>query len=106
MKVNILGTDYSIIESDKINDLNLEGCSGYCDYTVKTIVIDTFQEAPNSVKDLDEYKKQVIRHELVHAFLNESGLNCESWGRNEEIVDWIAYQFPKMLKAFNETDSI
>ena len=106
MMVNVLGTDYSIEESDKLNDLNLEGCGGYCDYTVKKIVVDTFIETPNSVQDLTEFRKQVIRHELVHAFLNESGLNCESWGRNEEIVDWIAYQFPKMLKAFKETDSI
>lgn len=106
MKINILGTEYTITQSNKVDDLNLENCDGYCDYSVKKIVIDTFQEAPNSVQNLEEYRKQVIRHELVHAFLNESGLNGESWGRNEEIVDWIAYQFPKLLKAFEEGGAI
>ena len=37
--------------------------------------------------------KKVIRHELVHAFLFESGLSVNSWADNEEIVDWIAIQF-------------
>ena len=47
-----------------------------------------------------------IRHEVVHAFLEESGLSdCSlrpemAWARNEEMVDWIAIQFPKMLEAF------
>lgn len=106
MTINVLGTQYTITQSNKLDDFNLENCDGYCDYSVKKIVIDTFQEAPNSVQNLEEYKKQVIRHELIHAFLNESGLNGESWGRNEEIVDWIAYQFPKLLKAFDETGAI
>ena len=106
MKVNVLGMGYSIIETNKVDDLCLENCDGYCDHSVKKIVIDTFQKAPNSLENLDEYKKQVIRHELIHAFLFESGLGSESWARNEEIVDWFASQFPKLLKAFEDTDSI
>lgn len=51
--------------------------------------------------------KKVLRHEVIHGFLYESGLwnnsgNVEAWGRSEEITDWIAIQFPKMLKAFQE----
>jgi hypothetical protein len=106
MIINILGTNYTIKESNKVDDINLENCDGYCDHTSKEIVIGTFQKQPNSVDNLDEYKKQVMRHELVHAFLNESGLNGESWARNEEIVDWIAYQFPKLIKAFTEAECI
>jgi hypothetical protein len=34
--------------------------------------------------------------------LFESGLGADSWGINEEIVDWIAYQFPKMAAAFEK----
>lgn len=106
MTVKVLGTEYSIKESNKLEDMNLEQCDGYCDHSIKTIVIDTFQDSPGALANLDEYKKQVIRHELVHAFLIESGLSCNSWGKNEEIVDWIACQFPKMLKAFTETNSL
>ena len=104
--VNVLGTHYMIKESNKVDDQNLERGDGYCDHSTKTIVIDTFQDSPGSLDNLDEYKKHVIRHELIHAFLFESGLGAESWGTNEEIVDWIAYQFPKLQKAFEETNSI
>ena len=45
----------------------------------------------------------MLRHEIVHAFLYESGLDVSSeWARNEEIVDWIALQTPKLQKAFEE----
>jgi hypothetical protein len=106
MTVDVLGTEYSITETTATDDTYLNDMDGYCDHTTKSIVIDTFKPLPNSVKNLDEYKKQVIRHELVHAFLFESGLGGNSWANNEEIVDWIASMFPKMLKAFKETDSL
>lgn len=89
-----------------VEDHELEQCDGYCDHTTKEIVIAASYERPDSVGDLDEYRKRVIRHELVHAFLFESGLGSESWGHDEEIVDWIAYQFPKMQQAFKELNAI
>jgi len=58
------------------------------------------------MEDLEKYRKQVIRHELVHAFLFESGLDASSWGKNEEIVDWIAIQSLKLFEAFMKVDAI
>ena len=58
---------------------------------------------------LDVLYKKTLRHELVHAFLYESGLfnNTNSdWAKNEEVVDWIAIQFEKMLKVFIELQCI
>lgn len=104
MTVDVLGTKYTIKQSDRVKDTTLEQSDGYCDHSIKSIVIDTFKTSPDSLKNLDEYKKKVIRHELVHAFLFESGLDAMS--RNEELVDWVAYQFPKLLKAFQETDCL
>lgn len=60
-------------------------------------------------KDLQQYKNSVMRHEIVHAFLYESGLDVCSkgaWAKNEEMVDWIAIQFPKMMVAFHEVGCI
>lgn len=48
----------------------------------------------------------MIRHELVHAFLFESGLSVNSWADNEEIVDWIAIQFPKLQAGFNAVNAL
>ena len=106
MTVNVLGTKYTIKKSNKIEDVNLEGNDGYCDFTTKTIVIDTFKVFPGSFKDLESYEKQVIRHELIHAFLFESGLDVNSWGRNEELVDWISIQFPKMMNSFEQCNAL
>ena len=106
MQVDVLGTSYSIRQSNKVENLNLEGADGYCDHSTKTIVIDTFKDSPGSLEDLDEYRKQVTRHEVIHAFLFESGLDSSSWARNEEIVDWFAIQFPKLLKAFEASECI
>lgn len=39
-------------------------------------------------------------------FLYESGLDTETFANDEEVVDWIAIQFPKMLKAFQELDCL
>ena len=35
-----------------------------------------------------------------------AGLGADSWGINEEIVDWIAYQFPKLAEAFAKVDAL
>lgn len=106
MTVDVLGTEYEIIQSDKLKDSNLEQNDGYIDFTTKKIVIDTFKPSPGCVEDLKKYKKQVLRHELVHAFLFESGLDGSSWGNNEEIVDWIAIQSIKLFDVFNKMDLI
>lgn len=106
MTIKVLGVDYEIIESNREDDNNLEDADGYCDFSVKKIVIDTFKNRPGSMEDMTEYKKQVIRHELIHAFLHESGLDANSWAGNEEIVDWIAIQFLKMAEAFGKVDAL
>ena len=51
-------------------------------------------------------QKHVLRHELIHAFLFESGLDqnsnlCESWAINEEMVDWMAIQMPKIMNIYD-----
>lgn len=107
-KVNVLGTEYSIIESNESKDEGLIDKDGYCDTSIKQCVIDEMKITdPSAKKDLLGYKKAVTRHELIHAFLFESGLSvCSSWAENEEMVDWIAIQFPKMQKAFEEASAL
>ncbi|WP_461218455.1 hypothetical protein [Lapidilactobacillus salsurivasis] len=57
------------------------------------------------MEDLEVYTRKTLRHELIHAFLYESGLDANSeWARNEEIVDWIAIQFPKLQIVFNQSE--
>lgn len=107
-KVNVLGTEYAVIISNEGNDEKLVGKDGYCDTSIKECVIDEMNDTSiNARKNLKEYQKSVIRHELIHAFLFESGLDvCSEWAKNEEMVDYFAIQFPKLLQAFKEVDAL
>lgn len=104
--VNILGTEYQLVISDSVTDKNLKNADGYCDHSVKKCVIDTLEPELDSLEDLQMRKRHVIRHELIHAFLFESGLGADSWAANEEIVDWMAAQIPKMVAVFREVDAL
>lgn len=106
MTVDVLGTKYTIDTVSRDSDKLLEYNDGYCDDSVKRLCIadlHSFEDDPNSKKDLGVVTRKTIRHEIVHAFLSESGLAENSpWAQNEEIVDWIAIQGPKLYKAWQE----
>ena len=103
-KVNILGSEWII----KVVDLIDGGidAAGSCDGTVRVIKIRKIIEH-SDFENLSVWYKQTIRHEIIHAFLQESGLdNCShattAWATNEEMVDWIAAQGPKLFKVWKE----
>lgn len=106
MKVNILGTDYEIIKQTKEENPKLEEALGFCEMYSKKIVIDSEIGTDGNkmtVENVDAFKRKVLRHEIIHAFFAESGLRSNSdYAENEELVDWIAIQFPKMMKIFSE----
>mgnify|MGYP006928562804 CR=1 FL=1 len=110
--IDILGTAYTIEKRKMEDDEKLQEADGYIDTSVKLIVIDDMQPEQGKKLNLEGYAKQVIRHEIVHAFLFESGMDsstyiCRSgWAQNEEMVDWFAIQFPKILKAFKAADAL
>lgn len=104
MKVNILGTKYDVLQLSADKDPALLECDGYCDKTIKRIVI-TKQPAGSNLGDFEVYRRKILRHEIVHAFLFESGLHenfTHSMGHDETYVDWVAAQYPKLKAAFIE----
>lgn len=104
-QVNILGTEYLVKHTVSSEDKKLESLDGYIDNTSKKIVVNMLEKEWDSVDNLKEYESQVLRHEIIHAFLDESGLRSNSeWARNEEMVDFFAIQFYKIAKAFKEVD--
>ena len=110
MKANVLGTDYTIVLVTDAVDKRLAYIDGFCDDTTKEIYVDNYeahQDEPHKKSNLDVQIKKNIRHELVHAFLFESGLAENSpWAQNEELVDWIAIQGPKLRKAWQEAGAV
>lgn len=103
--VSVLGVPYTIYTGTTIDFPDLCDCDGYCDTTIKRIVVfDPSENAdkPGAKGDMINYQRKVIRHELIHAALYESGLsNNSSWAGDEEMVDWIAIQFGKLQALFN-----
>ena len=109
-KVNVLGSEWSVMFGTEKEYPNLSEMDGYADFSTNQIVIDTMEKADGQIGskgDMTAYKKQVIRHEIIHAFLYESGLEAcsitsDNWAVNEEMVDWFAIQSPKIFKLFYE----
>lgn len=103
-RINILGTDWDIVYMPKDVDPLLEYNLGYEDHTIRTIVIQK-QPMDDTVNDKEYLRKEVLRHELVHAFLAECGLADSSyngWAVNEEMVDWFARIGPKIFEAWQK----
>ena len=111
-KIHILGEEWTIEFHDREEDPCLKESDGYMDSSVRLIVIDDMRYIELGDK-VDRYmhKQQILRHEIVHAFLYESGVDgnshkSENWAIDEEIVDWFAIQSPKILKAFDDAGCI
>lgn len=118
MEVDILGTRYSIVKRKYSEDSAFEkrGIDGYCDGMLKEIVCCDMTTYKGFEHESEEYinacEKHTLRHEIIHAFFNESGLMENSvqytggWATNEEMVDWIATQHVKIQKAFQKADAL
>lgn len=107
--VHILGVKYTIAEVSENDDSLLKECDGYCDWTTKEIVVR--KERDGTLGDMETYIRKVKRHEIVHAFLEESGLaecsgETDSWARNEAMVDWIARMGQKIYDVWKEVGAL
>lgn len=117
-KVSVLGTEYAIAvkKYDEDEIFARRGIDGYCDGLSKKIIVcdmSTFNGWEHEEADtVGAAEKQILRHEIVHAFFYESGL-AEStfsvdapWATNEEMVDWFATQGAKIYRAWQEVGAL
>lgn len=96
-QVNVMGCSYKIIRVNRGKYKTCEGADGWCDLYGKKIYYVDPETDPDSdpiAASPEELIKQVLRHEIVHAFLAESmkkwwiGLhgtvtNCTRHGRRQ-----------------------
>lgn len=118
MKIDILGTPYDLVYKDYQNDPLFEKRSicGYTDSVEHVICICNIGTFPDFEDETEEYCKKyergILRHEIIHAFLNESGLQDSAsvfnaaWVKNEEMVDWMSLQLPKIVEACKAVDAM
>lgn len=105
--ISVLGTDVGVVFRKDSEDDKLAEMAGYYDNSKSEIVVKIFEPDAISLGDLERYQKEILRHEIIHAFLHESGMDacscpCDSWATNEEMVDWFAIQSPKIFKLFEK----
>lgn len=103
--VSILGTPYKIIR-EKFENEDIDGETDYTSHQIR-ILTDNI----NNLGDFDVLMKKQLRHEIIHAFMAESGLQANfehyrQFGHDETTVDWFAIQFPKMLEVFKQVGAL
>ena len=118
MTVNILGIPYKVTKKKYDDDpfFAEKSFDGYCSEFTKQIVYCDMRTFPGWENEDQEAikacEKGTLRHEIVHAFLNESGLSFSAshihgpWSKCEELVDWIALQGPKIYRAWKAVGAV
>lgn len=103
-EIVVLGQVYEVSYKKEVKYCQEYNCSGYTDGVRKRIKV---QDSGNKENDL-----RVLRHEVIHAFAFESGFFGSQHVRpmdethDEQIVDWMAIQAPKILAVWKELGCI
>ena len=96
--LNILGTEWTVKVVDELSNPDIDGLC--CSYN-KTIYLLHPKSYGAYSYDEEQYRFLLIaRHEIIHAFVFESGFNSIEVG-DEQTTDWLAYQFDKIKYVFD-----
>ena len=125
LRTEILGVPYEIkfvpFRGDEVSGRLLDvpdasGVLGITNKHARVIYISTDSDVLKSFGDdresVGRLFRETLRHELIHAFLSESGLGSCSlrydygWSQNEEMVDWLAVMAPRIFEKFKELNCI
>lgn len=102
-KVTILGEQWTIREK------TTKDYDGAADKTSRTIYV-LPADTETDLGEFEKYRKKVLRHEIIHAFLYECGL-AENFahpemGHDETFVDWFAIQGKRIYTAWQEAGAL
>lgn len=84
MTINILGTKYTVTKKryDDEPYFKKRSVDGYCAEYIKAIVYCDMSTCPGwadmAPEECEASEKETLRHEIVHAFFNESGLSSST----------------------------
>ncbi len=108
--VSIMGVCYEIKIVDEfpehLKEIG-EYADGLCNRHERTIYVKRKNDVDLTEKGRRRSQKCTLRHEIIHAYLEESGLSANSntvttWAQNEEMVEWMSIQMPKIYRTFSE----
>ena len=100
-----MGTEYNIsyLPDNECINKGTEPYFGLTDIYKKEIKINQNTYFDNSDNNTDPIRARhgmnvVMRHEIIHAFFEESGLDFD-YCHDETLVDWIAIKIPQIVKT-------
>lgn len=98
IKVDILGEQYKLLEIED-KRFEEEDADGFCEWWAKELHIRKGIDEPEqgSMLNLKDYRINTIKHEVVHAFMFESGM--KNYERDEMLIEWIARNLDRMMVA-------
>jgi hypothetical protein len=104
-KINILGTEYTIIFQTSNENNKLSEYVGLTEFYSKKLIIKTVESFKSnmSLENINEFEKDTLRHEIMHAFFHESGLS--DYTNDEVLIEWIALQFNKIRNVVEKLEA-
>lgn len=101
--VNILGTEYKIVKTDKDDSI-------FDSFDLTFVVFKQSKEIFIATEGLcDGMIKRSLTNCIIRIFLLESGIHANSidrWAMNDEMYGWMALQFYKILNVIKEFDRL
>ena len=110
-KISVMGSEFEIIYTTEEEDPTIKGKSGVCYSLLQKIKIDQYiylDDADGSVAEAEKASKllsllAILRHEIIHAFFFQSGLDTQcSFAVDEMLIDWLSLKMPEIVDVMNE----
>lgn len=98
LEVNVLGVCYSVYILGEKDETMIENeCDGYTLTDTKFIAVLNHEDSPL-------YTLRVLKHELIHAFLFECGMDIGYGFHTEALIDFLSIQFDKLGKVLKSVE--
>lgn len=110
-KISVMGSEFEIIYTTEEEDPTIKGKSGVCYSLLQKIKIDQYiylDDADGSVAEAEKASKllsllAILRHEIIHAFFFQSGLDSQcSFAVDEVLIDWLSLKLPEIVEVMNQ----
>jgi len=110
-KISVMGSEFKIIYTTEEEDPTIKGKSGVCYSLLQKIKIDQYiylDDADGSVAEAEKASKllsllAILRHEIIHAFFFQSGLDSQcSFAVDEVLIDWLSLKLPEIVEVMNQ----
>lgn len=107
---NVLGTDWTLRFEDESCSPRYQEHNGWCDSSTKQCHVCYRTQNKMTLENPYDFYNSIARHEVIHAFLYESGIvsaaiiRTNKWCKDEMMIDWMATQMPKIYEVFKHLE--